>query len=85
MRQREAQLGTTKDTPIETLQFMLESPTNANQIEACRSVLSKIPTTHCTEVVKATKGCWLERGKSWTDAIFLHTGTATLSFCIHEL
>ena len=78
-------MGTTKDTPIETLQFMLESPTNANQIEACRSVLSKFPTTHCTEVVKDIIVCWLERGKSWTYAIFLHTGTVTLSFCIHEL
>ena len=38
-------MGTTKDTPIETLQFMLKSPTNANQIEACRSMLSKFPTS----------------------------------------
>ena len=61
-------LGTTKDTPIETMRFMLDLPPmqtrqKVEQVKAYFSAI-KIPTTHSTKLSK-TKGCRLGWDKSW--------------------
>ena len=62
-------LGTTKDTPIETMRFMLDLPPlqirqKVEQMKAYFSVVES-PYNPLHEAVKDTKGCRLARGKSW--------------------
>ena len=62
-------LGTTKDTPIEAMRFMLDLAPNQNRqrVEQVKSYFSAVanPTNPLHEIAKETKGCRLGRGKSW--------------------
>ena len=62
-------LGTTKNTPIETMRFMLDLPPTQTrqkvvQVKACFIAVTN-PHNPLQEAVKDTKGCTLGRGKSW--------------------
>ena len=62
-------LGTTKDTPIETMRFMLDLPPlqirqKVEQMKAYFSVVES-PYNPLHEAMKDTKGCRLGGGKSW--------------------
>ena len=62
-------LGTTKDTPTETMRFMLDLPPlqTTQKIEQVKEYFSAVGNPHnpIHETVKDTKGCRLGRGKSW--------------------
>ena len=64
-------LGTTKDTPTETMRFMLDlAPTNANETEsgAGQSILQcyrNSPWSTYELAMEDKKGCRLGRGQSW--------------------
>ena len=62
-------LGTTKDTPIETIRFMLDLPPmqTRQKVEQVKSYFSAVKNPHnqLHEAVKDTKGCRLGWGKSW--------------------
>ena len=62
-------LGTTKDTPTETMRFMLDLPPlqTTQKIEQVKAYFSAVGNPHnpIHETVKDTKGCRLGRGKSW--------------------
>ena len=62
-------LGTTKDTPIETMRFMLDLPPlqTRQKVEQVKAYFSAIGNPHnpLHEAVKDTKGCRLGRDKSW--------------------
>ena len=62
-------IGTTKDTPTETMRFMLDIPPlqttqKGEQVKAYYSAVGN-PHNPLHEAVKDTKGCRLGRGKSW--------------------
>ena len=62
-------LGTTKDTPTETVGFMLDLPPmqTRQKVEQVKTYFSAIENPHnpLHNAVKDTKGCRLGRGKSW--------------------
>ena len=62
-------LGTTKDTPTETLRFMLDLPPmqTRQKVEQVKAYFSAVENPHnpLHEVVKDPKGCRPGRGKSW--------------------
>ena len=64
-------LGTTKDTPNETMRFMLDflPIQTRHQVEQVKAYFSAIENSHnpLHVDVKDTKGCRLGRGKSWMD------------------
>ena len=64
-------LGTTKDTPIETMKFMLDLPPiqTRHKVEHVKAHVSTVENPHnpLHEAVKDTEGCRLGRGKSWID------------------
>ena len=62
-------LGTTKDTPTETMKFMLDLPPMQTRetVEQVKAYFSAIENPHnpLHEAVKDTKGCRLGRSKPW--------------------
>ena len=63
-------LGTTKDTPIETMRYLLDLPPmetrhKVEQVKKGISMRCRIPGIHSTMLSKKKKGCRLARGKSW--------------------
>ena len=62
-------LGSTKDTPTETMRFMLNLPPlqTTQKVEQVKAYYSAVGNPHnpLHEAVKDTKGCRLGRGKSW--------------------
>ena len=62
-------LGTTKDTPTETMRFMLDLPPmqTRQKVEQVKAYFSAVENHHnpLHEVVKDPKGCRPGRGKSW--------------------
>ena len=62
-------LGTTKDTPTETMRFMLDLPPvqTRHKVKQVEAYFSAVETHHSLlrEAVKDTMGCRLVRGKSW--------------------
>ena len=62
-------LGTTKDTPIETMHYLLDLPSmetrhKVEQVKAYLNVMQN-PKNPLHDAVKEEKGCRLARGKSW--------------------
>ena len=62
-------LGTTKDTPIETMRYLLDLPSmetrhNVKQVKANLNAMQN-PKNPIHDTVKEEKGCRLARGKSW--------------------
>ena len=60
-------LGTTSDTPIETMRFMHPPLQTTKKVEQVKIYFSAVGNPHnpLHETVKDTKGCRLGRGKSW--------------------
>ena len=62
-------LGTTKDTPIETMKFMLDLPPiqTRHKVEHVKAHVSTVENPHNPfhEAVKDTEGCRMGRDKSW--------------------
>ena len=62
-------IGTTKDTPTETMRFMLDIPPlqTTKKVEQVKAYFSAVgnPDNPLHEAVKDTKRCRLGRGKSW--------------------
>ena len=62
-------LGSTKDTPTETMRFMLDLPPlkTTQKVEQVKAYFGAVGNPHnpLHEAVKDTKGCRLGRGKSW--------------------
>ena len=62
-------LGSTKDTPTETIRFMLDLPPlqTTHKVEQVKAYFSDVGNPHnpLQEAVKDTKRCRLGRGKSW--------------------
>ena len=62
-------LGTAKDTPIETIRFMLDLPPmqTRQKVEQVKAYFSAIENPHnpLHEAMKDTEGCRLGWGKSW--------------------
>ena len=62
-------LGTTKDTPIETMCYLLDLPSmeTRHKVEQVKAYLSAMqnPKNPLHDAVKEEKGCRLARGKSW--------------------
>ena len=62
-------LGTTKDTPIETMLYLLDLPSmeTRHKVEQVKAYLNAIqnPKNPLHDAVKEEKGCRLARGKSW--------------------
>ena len=62
-------LGTTKDTPIETMHCLLNLPSmeTRHKVEQVKAYLSEMqnPKNPLHDAVKEEKGCGLARGKSW--------------------
>ena len=62
-------LGSTKDTPTETMRFMLDLPPlkTTQKVEQVKAYFGAVGNHHnpLHEAVKDTKGCRLGRGKSW--------------------
>ena len=62
-------LGTTNDTPTETMRFMLDLPPlqTTQKVEQVKAYFNAVGNPHnpLHEAVKDTKGCRLGRGKSW--------------------
>ena len=62
-------LGSTKDTPTETMRFMLDIPPlqTTHKVEQVKAYFSDVENPHnpLHEAVKDTKRCRLGRGKSW--------------------
>ena len=62
-------LGTTKETPIETIRFMLDLPPmqTRQKVEQVKAYFSAVGNPHnpLHQAVKDTKGCRLRPGKSW--------------------
>ena len=62
-------LGTTKDTPIETMRYLLDLPSmeTRRKVEQIRVYLNAVqnPKNPLQDAVKEEKGCRLARGKSW--------------------
>ena len=62
-------LGTTKDTPIETMRYLLDLPSmeTRHKVEQVKAYLSAMqnPKNPLHDAVKEEKGCRLARGKSW--------------------
>ena len=61
-------LGTTKDTPTETMRFMLDLPPTPTRqkVEQVKACFSAVDNSHepLHEAVKDTKGCRLGQDKS---------------------
>ena len=64
-------LGTTKDTPIETMRYLLDLPSmeTRHKVEQVKEYLNAMqnPKNPLHDAVKEEKGCRLARGKSWMD------------------
>ena len=62
-------LGTTKDTPIETMRYLLDLPSmeTRHKVEQVKEYLNAMqnPKNPLHDAVKEEKGCRLARGKSW--------------------
>ena len=62
-------LGTTKDTPIETMRYLLDLPSmeTRHKVEQAKAYLNVMqnPKNPLHDAVKEEKGCRLARGKSW--------------------
>ena len=62
-------LGTTKDTPIETMRYLLDLPSmeTRHKVEQVKEYLNAMqnPKNPLHDAVEEEKGCRLERGKSW--------------------
>ena len=62
-------LGTTKDTPIETMRYLLDLPSmdTRHKVEQVKAYLNAMqnPKNPLHVAVKEEKGCRLARGKSW--------------------
>ena len=62
-------LGTTNDTPTETMRFMIDLPPLkiTQKVEQVKAYFSAVGNPHnpLHEAVKDTKGCRLGRSKSW--------------------
>ena len=62
-------IGTTKDTPTETMRFILDLPPlqTTKKVEQVKAYFSAVGNHHnpLHEAVKDTKGCRLGRNKSW--------------------
>ena len=62
-------LGTTQDTPTETMKFMLDLPPmqTRQKVKHVKAYFSVVENPHnpLHEIVKDTKGCRLGGGKSW--------------------
>ena len=62
-------LGTTKDTPIETMRYLLDLPSmeTRHKVEQVKAYLNAMqnPKNPLHDAVKEEKGCRLARGKSW--------------------
>ena len=62
-------LGTTKDTPIETMRYLLDLPSmeSRHKVEHVKVYLNEMqnPKNPLYDAVKEEKGCRLVRGKSW--------------------
>ena len=62
-------LGTTKDTPIETMRFLLDLPSmeTRHKVEQVKAYLNAMqnPKNPLHDAVKEEKGCRMARGKSW--------------------
>ena len=61
-------LGTTKDTPIETMRYLLDLPSmetrhNVEQVKAYLNAMQN-PKNPLHDAIKEDKGCRLARGKS---------------------
>ena len=72
-------LGTTSDTPIETMRFMHPPLQTTQKIEQVKAYFSAVGNPHnpIHETVKDTKGCRLGRGKSWVG----QAGYSVLQVC----
>ena len=61
--------GTTKDTPIETIRYLLDLPSieTRHKVEQVKAYLNEMqdPKNPLHDAVKEEKGCRLARGKSW--------------------
>ena len=62
-------LGTTKDTPTETMRYLLDLPSvetrhKGEQVKAYLNAM-RIPKNPLHDAIKEEKGCRLARGKSW--------------------
>ena len=64
-------LGTTKDTPIETMRYVLDLPSmeTRHKVEQVKVYFNAMqnPKNPLHDAVKEEKGCRLARGKSWMD------------------
>ena len=62
-------LGTTKDTPIEVMRYLLglSSMETRHKVEQVKAYLNAMqnPKNPLNDAVKEEKGCRLARGKSW--------------------
>ena len=62
-------LGTTKDTPIETMRYLLDLPSmeTRHKVEQVKAYLTAMqnPKNPLRDSVKEENGCRLTRGKSW--------------------
>ena len=63
-------LGTTKDTPIETMRYLLDLPSmeTRHKVEQVKriSMLCRIPRIHCTMLSKKKRGVeWQEASHGW--------------------
>ena len=62
-------LGTTKDTPIETMRYLLDLPSmeTRHKVEQVKAYLNAMqnPKNPLHDAVKGEQGCRLARGKSW--------------------
>ena len=62
-------LGTTKDTPIETMRYLLDLPSmeTRHKVEQVKAYLNAMqnPKNPLHDAVKEEKGCRMARGKSW--------------------
>ena len=62
-------LGTTEDTPIETMRYLLDLPSmeTRHKVEQVKAYLNAVqyPKNPLHDAVKEDKGCRLARGKSW--------------------
>ena len=62
-------LGNTKDTPTETMRFMLDRPSmqTRQKVQQVKGYFSAVGNPHnpLHQAVKDPKGCRLGRGKSW--------------------
>ena len=74
-------LGNTKDTPTETMRFMLDRPSmqTRQKVQQVKGYFSAVRNPHnpLHQAVKDPKGCRMGRGKSW----MVQAEDSTLQVC----